>query len=173
VVEKCRAAAEKYGYASLRFIQGDIQAHTEPADMLVSLHACDTATDYALRYAVGCGAKYIFAAPCCQHELNGKMQTKGTPLSLLSRYGVVKERAAALVTDAVRANVLAACGYKTQLMEFVDLTHTPKNLLIRAVKTYMPERDRATYRREAEALCEAFGCTPIILKLLRDDTCGI
>lgn len=165
VINQCNAAAQKYGYDGLCFKQGDIASHgCDGADMVITLHACDTATDYALYHAVQNGARMILAAPCCQHELNGQMQSSALPL--LTRYGVVRERTAALMTDAIRANMLDYCGYRTQLMEFVELTHTPKNLLIRAVKTDMPPDSRNTYREEAEALCRAFGFTPTLMRLL-------
>ena len=168
VIANCQDVAEKYGYHNLRFMHGDIgdYAANHRADMIIALHACDTATDHALYHAVNMGAKMIFAAPCCQHELNS--QIKSSDLSLLTRYGVVKERAAALMTDTIRANLVAAQGYKTQLMEFVDLTHTPKNLLIRAVKTKMPTKARSMYLQEVEALCKAFSLNPTLMRLFQD-----
>lgn len=126
VIEKCNAAAQKYGYEGLRFELGDINGYKAPfaADMVVTLHACDTATDYALFNAVEWGAKMIFSVPCCQHELNRQMDTQNLPI--FGRYGIVQERLAALTTDAIRANLLQACGYSAQLLEFVDLSHTPQ-----------------------------------------------
>ncbi|MCL1987509.1 MAG: SAM-dependent methyltransferase, partial [Firmicutes bacterium] len=133
-------------------------------DMVVSLHACDTATDYALYHAVKLGARLIFAVPCCQHELKSQIKTANFPL--LTRYGTVKDRFAALMTDSIRANLIASLGYKTQLIEFVDLAHTPKNMLIRAVKTQMPHKARRMYREEVEAVCREFGVTPKLRELL-------
>lgn len=157
VIENCNRAAKRYGYDGLHFEMGDIAGYEckGPVDMVVSLHACDTATDYALYHAIRWKAKLIFSVPCCQHELNGQM--KSEELSLLTRYGIVKERTAALLTDAIRGNLLTESGYKTQLLEFVDLAHTPKNVLIRGVRTVMPKSVRAEARREVEAVKKAFG----------------
>lgn len=134
VIEECSQLAQRYGYDGLEFLVGDIASYngTQQADMVVTLHACDTATDYALYKAVKWGAKVILSVPCCQHEANG--QIKGDLYEPVLKYGILKERMAALVTDAVRANILEEHGYKTQILEFIDMEHTPKNLLIRAVK---------------------------------------
>ena len=166
VIENCSRAAEKYGYEGLHFEVGDIGGYDcqYPVDMVISLHACDTATDYALYHAVRWKAKLIFSVPCCQYELNRQM--KGGELSILTRYGIIKERAAALMTDAVRGNLLTAWGYKTQLLEFVDLSHTPKNLLIRAVRTVQPKSVREEALREVEALKAQFGFQPTLEGLL-------
>lgn len=166
VIENCRRAAGKYGYHGLHFEVGDIGGYDcpYPVDMVISLHACDTATDYALCHAVRWKAKLIFSVPCCQHELNRQM--KGGDLKILTRYGIVRERTAALMTDAVRGNLLTACGYKTQLLEFVDLSHTPKNLLIRAVRTAQPKSVRQEALREVEALKAQFDLRPMLETLL-------
>lgn len=134
VIRRCNELAAQCGYKQLRFQVGDISAYEgeQKVDMVVSLHACDTATDYALEKAVGWGAKVILAVPCCQHEVNRQIHCK--ELEPLLRYGVIKERMSALITDAIRAGLLEQQGYDTQILEFIDMEHTPKNLLIRAVK---------------------------------------
>ena len=167
VIAKCSAAAKRYGYDSLKFERGDIAEYdaNAPADMIVTLHACDTATDYALHNAICRGARMILSVPCCQHELNG--QIASDRLRLITRYGIIKERFAALMTDAIRANLLESRGYKTQVLEFVDLSHTPKNLLIRAIKK-RPALDNAgrIALDEAKALMEEFSLKPTLYSLL-------
>jgi hypothetical protein len=166
VIANCQQTAERYGYTGLSFMTGDIgqYAQSHHAEMVISLHACNTATDYALYHAIKMGAKYIFAAPCCQYQL--KEQIKTTDLSLLTRFGAVKDRFAALMTDVIRANLVAAQGYRTQVLEFVDLAHTPKNLLIRAVKTQMPNKAKRMYLQEVDALCTTFNLQPLLKDLL-------
>lgn len=169
VINKCNAAAQKYGYEHLHFELGDINGYKAPfdVDMVVTLHACDTATDFALFNAICWNADMIFSVPCCQHELNQQMQTDA--LSLFTRYGIVQERVAALTTDAIRGNLLTCAGYKTQLLEFVDLSHTPKNLLIRAVKNpSMSKKTRAAQLAEVHAVMEAFHVQPMLYRLLKE-----
>lgn len=134
VIRHCNELAEKLGYDCLKFERGDISTYegTDVADMVVTLHACDLATDYALDKAVKWGARVILAVPCCQHELNRQIQCDD--LKPVLKYGIIKERMAALLTDALRADLLEQQGYEAQILEFIDMEHTPKNLLIRAVK---------------------------------------
>ena len=135
VIRKCSELSRKYGYDKLTFLQGDIAGYEgcSRVDMVVTLHACDTATDFALAKAVGWKAKVILSVPCCQHEVN--RQIANETLATLFSYGLIKERMAALVTDAMRAEYLKREGYDTQILEFIDMEHTPKNILIRAVYT--------------------------------------
>ena len=134
VISNCNRLAESYGYEKLHFYQGDISTFKgkEDVDMVVTLHACDTATDYAIEKAVKWNAKVIFTVPCCQHEVNKQIENE--LLAPVLKYGLLKERISALITDGVRANLLEECGYDTQILEFIDMEHTPKNILIRAVK---------------------------------------
>ena len=134
VIEECNQLAIRYGYNKLKFVTGDVSTYTGEGkvDMVVTLHACDTATDYAIEKAIKWGAKVIFTVPCCQHEVN--MQIKNNKLQPLLKYGLIKEKISALITDAIRANLLEEEGYQVQVMEFIDMEHTPKNILIRAVK---------------------------------------
>lgn len=135
VIANCNKLSEKYGYEKLKFLEGNIADYTgaEEVDMVVTLHACDTATDFALAKAVGWNAKVILSVPCCQHEVNGQIQNE--ILSPVLKYGLIKERMSALITDALRAEYLEGQGYDAQILEFIDMEHTPKNILIRAIKT--------------------------------------
>ncbi len=164
VVERCNSIAEKYGYSGLRFEKADVSKDAlleKKIDLLVTLHACDTATDYALDYAVRHGAERIFSVPCCQHEIDRTI-SKGGDLDDLLRYGVVKERVSALLTDTIRAGILEDRGYAVDLMEFVDLAHSPKNLMIRAVKRGAPREKNIPRFRE---LAERYGFRQTLLEL--------
>lgn len=152
VIRRCSRLAEEYGYDNLQFLQGDIAGYEglEKADMVVTLHACDTATDFALAKAVQWDAKVILSVPCCQHELNGKI--RNDLLAPVLKYGILKERMSALITDGIRANLLESAGYSVQILEFIDMEHTPKNLLIRAVKTGK-KQSAEPLGRMTEAIC--------------------
>lgn len=168
VIRHCNELAVKYGYDKLEFLCGDIAYYDgcSQVDMVVTLHACDTANDYALAKAVGWGAKVILSVPCCQHELNKQM--KNDLLSPVLHYGILKERMAALMTDGLRAQILEANGYRTQILEFIDMAHTPKNLLIRAVYNGHCADNKA----QINELLAAFDINPTLYRLLckKDNT---
>ena len=174
VIEKCNLAARKYGYTGLRFEIGDIADYSpdDDIDMVITLHACDTATDYALYNAVTWNAKKIFSVPCCQHEINKTITSQH--LNVLTRYGIIKERFSALLTDALRADILECCGYETQVLEFIDLEHTPKNIMLRAVKRPGGEKAAEARRQkmlpEIEAALNEFQVEPTLYKLLMKDS---
>ncbi|MDR1692134.1 MAG: SAM-dependent methyltransferase [Oscillospiraceae bacterium] len=165
VIEKCNLAAKKYGYDGLEFRVGDIGGFTfdDPVDIMITLHACDTATDFALFNAVGWGAEMIFSVPCCQHELNAQIQSGN--LALLTRYGIVRERFSSLVTDAIRCNLLECCGYRAQMVEFVAFDHTPKNIMLRAVRKQ--GGDKPARLAEVEAVIREFNLRPTLYRLLK------
>ena len=152
VIHFCNRLSEKYGYEKLQFLEGNISDYTgvEEVDMVVTLHACDTATDFALAKAVGWNAKVILSVPCCQHELNRQIQSD--VLAPILKYGLIKERMAALITDALRAEYLEGEGYDAQILEFIDMEHTPKNILIRAVKTGKKAKNQEAIRKCEEQL---------------------
>ena len=162
VIEHCSRLGRQYGYEGLSFCHGDIASFegVEKVDMVVTLHACDLATDYALKKAVNWGARVILSVPCCQHELNGQMEN--SLLRPVLQYGLIKERMAALYTDAIRAQVLEYRGYRTQILEFIDMEHTPKNILIRAVRQGK-KRDNGLQIRE---LADFLHVKPIVVELL-------
>ena len=136
----------------------------KPIDMVITLHACDTATDYALYHAIRWNSRIIISVPCCQHELNGQIESKD--FGILTRYGLLKERTAAIMTDAIRANLLEYSGYKTQVLEFIDFSHTPKNLLIRGVKSNISKEHKELMLSEVEKLIKEFSLSPTLYNLL-------
>lgn len=147
VIEKCNRLAKKFAYTDLKFYEGDINTFegVDSVDMVVTLHACDVATDYALYKAIKWGASVILSVPCCQHEMN--RQIKSDLLFPVSKYGILKERMSAILTDGIRANLLEKNGYDVQILEFIDMEHTPKNILIRAVKSNKTKTDDDSYER--------------------------
>lgn len=163
VIEHCNELRTRYGYDKLDFYVGDIATYkdVDKVDMVVTLHACDTATDYALAKAVKWGAEVILSVPCCQHEANRTI--KSDILSPVMDYGILEERMAAIVTDAARAKLLTANGYDTQILEFIDMEHTPKNLLIRAVKS---SKEDISAREKTKDMLEALNLELTIDKLI-------
>ncbi|NLG02656.1 MAG: SAM-dependent methyltransferase [Clostridia bacterium] len=164
VIKNCNQLSERYGYRNLHFEQGDIKDYSEAehVDMVVTLHACDTATDYALYKAVGWDAKVILSVPCCQHELNEQISNE--LMKPVLKYGLLKERIAALMTDGIRAEYLEQMGYQVNVMEFIDMEHTPKNILLRAVKT----GSRKKTDPELSKLLEEFHLEPTLKKLINE-----
>ncbi|EEQ56385.1 hypothetical protein CBFG_00094 [Clostridiales bacterium 1_7_47FAA] len=162
VIDHCNRLARQYGYDRLDFYHGDIASYegVDHVDMVVTLHACDTATDHALAKAVNWGAKVILSVPCCQHELAKQISCDIQKPVL--QYGLIKERMAALYTDAIRAQVLERCGYRTQILEFIDMEHTPKNILIRGIR----QGKKAGNEGQLKELLGFLGVTPAIVKLL-------
>lgn len=169
VIERCNELSRKYNYRKLQFIRGDIAEYQGlvKADMVVTLHACDTATDYALEKAVKWNAKVILSVPCCQHEVNKQIACE--KLQPLLQYGIIKERMSALITDALRADLLKSQGYETDLLEFIDMEHTPKNILIRAVKREKTDViKRQKKLEEISEITEFLQIKPTLQKLLKE-----
>ncbi len=169
VINKCNEIAKRYNYKNLHFELGDINGYkyNNKVDMVITLHACDTATDYALYNAIKWNTKMIFSVPCCQHELNAQM--KSEDLSILTNYGIIQERVAALMTDAIRANLLESVGYKTQLLEFIDIAHSPKNILVRAVKSNISKEKREKALKEVDNIIKEFNFDQTLYRLLKED----
>lgn len=168
VIENCNKIAEKYGYERLKFIKSDVKnndAYDKDADMVVCLHACDTATDYALYYAIKNGVKRIFSVPCCQHEVNLSIK-RGGEFDILLEYGLIKERFCALLTDSMRINILQDFGYKTDVIEYIDSEHSLKNVMIRAEKTGKPNNKN---KQNLKALTEKYSINQTLYKLLYEE----
>lgn len=164
VIRHCNELAEKYQFEKLHFYEGDIASYegVDHVDMVVTLHACDTATDYALQKAVGWGAEVILSVPCCQHEVN--RQIKNDMLAPILKYGILKERMAALITDGLRGQMLEDMGYKVDILEFIDMEHTPKNLLIRGVKK--EEMKNSSPNKPLQECMDALSIVPTLETLL-------
>ena len=167
VVENCNAIAQRYGYENLRFVVADVTRdvlYDEQIDMIVTLHACDTATDYALHYAIEKGVEHIFSVPCCQHEVNSQIQ-KGGDFDILLAHGLLQERFSALLTDAIRAAVLEDKGYTVDVIEFIDFAHSPKNIMLRCVKN---RRGGTKRMAQARALAEKYQFRQTLLALTEE-----
>ena len=166
VIKECTDYAEQLGWDGMKFICGDIfkVLPDKPAELVLSLHACDTATDMVLSEAVRRGAKVILSSPCCQHELAAQIKNDG--LSYILREPILKQKLSVVITDALRCRLLYAGGYKVTTLEFIDPEDTPKNLMIRAEKTYIPKKLRAAALKEYDGICESLNCRPTMRRLL-------
>lgn len=167
VVDHCNNLAKQFGFTNLKFFNEDIQNidKTEKVNMIISLHACNTATDYAIYFGVKLGCDVILSVPCCQHELF--KQIKNDDLSSMLSYGILKERFSSLLTDSLRADALKLCGYKTNIIEFIDMEHTPKNIMIKAIKNKKFTKDVKNINA-FENLIKNFNVNPTIYNLLKD-----
>lgn len=166
VVKRCSEIAEKYGYTGLEFIRADVTKDVltdRSIDMIVTLHACDVATDFALHYAITKKADFIFSVPCCQHEVNNSIR-KGGQLDILLKHGIIKERVSALLTDSIRANVLEDMGYNVDMIEFIDFEHSPKNIMIRARRN---GKQGTKGRQQAQELADRYGFRQTLLELCK------
>lgn len=167
VIDYCNDITKKLGLKGLVFDTGNIAvySHAHNPDIVITLHACDTATDYALDYAIKHDCKAILSVPCCQHEVNTQLDRKNVPdcFKPLLKYGLIKERFASLVTDSLRAEYLENSGYSVQILEFIDMEHTPKNILIRAVKNGSHGKNQD----EADSLTDALKISPMLKNLLK------
>lgn len=166
VVKRCGEIAKKYGYDGLEFVKADVTKDVltdRSIDMIVTLHACDVATDFALHYAIQKKADFIFSVPCCQHEINSSIH-KGGQLDILLKHGIIKERVCALLTDSIRASVLEDMGYNVDMIEFIDFDHSPKNIMIRARRNGKPGTKG---RKQARELADAYGFKQTLLELCK------
>ena len=166
VVKRCGEIARKYGYEGLEFVRADVTkdvALTAASSDTYTLHACDVATDFALHYAITKKADFIFSVPCCQHEVNSSIR-KGGDLDILLKHGIIKERVSALLTDAIRANVLEDMGYTVDMIEFIDFDHSPKNIMIRARRNGKPGTKG---RQQAQELADSYGFKQTLLELTK------
>ena len=179
VIEYCNSLAKEFDCSGLIFKTGDISKYSDSEkehnpDIVITLHACDTATDYALKYAVLKNAKAILSVPCCQHEINmqleqNKRELENTDAEIfkpLLKYGLIRERVSALITDSLRAEYLESAGYKVDVMEFIDMSHTPKNILFRAVRKNQKKDagDKTDVNQNKPVLIDALKIAPSIWK---------
>lgn len=165
VVEHCNLLAEDMGFKDLRFYCkdiADIENKDKKISMIITLHACDTATDHAIYHGIRWGCRVMMNVPCCQHELFG--QIKNEDMDIMLEHGIIKERFAALLTDSIRARIIELMGYKVKVMEFVDMEHTPKNIMIRSVKT--ERKDKSKKRKELDRIIEEYHIEPTLYRLV-------
>ena len=166
VVKHCNEIAEKYGYDNLKFYINDVtkgELYEGEVDMVITLHACDIATDFALYHAIENKVKNIFSVPCCQHEICSSIK-KGGDFDILLEHGLIKERFSALLTDSIRADILKKCGYEVDVIEFVDFAHSPKNLMLRC-KLKKPQTPDLS---EITSLTEKYGFTQRLYTLVKE-----
>lgn len=166
VVNHCNRVAEKYGYENLKFYINDVtkgELFTGNVDMVITLHACDIATDFALFHAIENKVKFIFSVPCCQHEICSGIK-KGGDFDLLLDHGLIKERFSALLTDSIRADILKKCGWETDIIEFVDFAHSPKNLMLRC----RLKKERRPDLSQIKELTEKYGFTQKLFELVNN-----
>lgn len=169
VIKHCQSIAQKFGYKNLNFQVGDIAQYetSHKVDMVITLHACDTATDIAMYHAVKWGVEYLFSVPCCQHEVNAQIESEA--LQLITNYGILKERFSAIATDSIRAALLESVGYKVDVVEFVDLAHSPKNLLIRCKKGKVSKEKAEQKKEQVESLLKTLNSQQTLYHLLKEN----
>lgn len=176
VIKNCDSLAKKLGCKNLEFKIGNIADYSSEKnpDIIITLHACDTATDFALDYAVKHNAKAILSVPCCQHEINSQLEKQKikseSPFASIERFGILRERFAAIATDAIRAELLEQCGYTVQVLEFIDMSHTPKNILIRAVKKQSDNFKNKESKIRMKSLLDELDCNQTLEKLLSKES---
>lgn len=176
VIKNCDSLAKKLGCKNLEFKIGNIADYSSEKnpDIIITLHACDTATDFALDYAVKHNAKAILSVPCCQHEINSQLEKQKikseSPFASIERFGILRERFAAIATDAIRAELLEQCGYTVQVLEFIDMSHTPKNILIRAVKKQSDNFKNKESKIRIKSLLDELYCNQTLEKLLSKES---
>lgn len=166
VVKHCNEIAEKYGYDDLKFYVNDVtkgEVFKGDVDMVITLHACDVATDFALFHAISHRVPHIFSVPCCQHEVCSSIK-KGGDFDLLLSHGLIKERFSALLTDSIRAEILKKCGYEVDVIEFVDFAHSPKNLMLRCKM----KKPQAPELKEIEELMKRYDFRQKLYELVKN-----
>lgn len=167
VVKNCNEIAKRYGYTDLKFYVNDVtkgELYKGDVDMVITLHACDIATDFALYHAIENGVPHIFSVPCCQHEICSSIK-KGGDYDLLLSHGLIKERFSALLTDSIRAELLKECGYEVDIIEFVDFAHSPKNLMLRCKL----KKKKTPQLQSIKELTEKYGFTQKLFELIEKE----
>lgn len=175
IINHCNIIAKDLNFNNLKFLKGDIKDFDifKDVDLIFSLHACNNATDYSILKGLELGAKAILAVPCCQSEINQKIDKSPTTelkgvLSPFGNHGILQERFSSLATDALRALSLELCGYNTKVMEFIDLEHTPKNILIKSILGFPSEEKLEEKRKEYDRYLQFLGVNPLLDSLLKN-----